>query len=218
MDFKNTVIELMANTDFGFDLTSYIPQLESALNEGLQKATGGRISAYVCDTKDVGQLGNEPPVKGRRFGGRMFLDHHEYTYYICFHPGLVCGRIGDKKRAVWLEPLKENNLNFCLGLLAEDREAAKTSELHKWYNKLPDADWQGINKLSTDLKDALEKSHSKILVGKNGLTVVPEEIEVHYGSNDPNFITLDESEFPLVDLPFNVIKCEDEYIVAPTQG
>lgn len=218
MDFKNTIIELMSKTDAAtVDLTGFIPQIEATITEGLKKATGGRISAYVCDTKDIFKVADEEPLTGRRFGGSMFLDGYEYSYYICFNANGLYGGIVDKKlnKGVHWNPLGDNSTNWCLNTLAEFRDETTSEESKKWYTKLSRDDIQDIVDRAEELKAALRKANAKILFTENGSRIVPADTEVHYGDPDTGFVELDENEFSTIELPHNIISLDDERLVAP---
>lgn len=223
MDFKNTIIELMGNTNVSLDLTGYIPQLETAINEGLKKATGGRISAYVCDTKAISRVADEAPLTGRRFAGSMFLDSVEYTYTLCFNCNnphhKVYGDICEVKttRAVIWEPLKPGGTNWSLDTLEEYRQEATKDTCGAWYGKLDADSITDIVGKAKALREALEHAKAKLLISDGGTRIVPDDTEIHYG-NDGGFLQLDERKFAQVEFPYVLITLDDEYLVAPKEG
>lgn len=218
MDFNGTIIELMGKTDaVTVDLTSFIPQLEATITEGLKKATGGRISAYVCDTKDIFKVADEEPLTGRRFGGSMFLDGTEYDYGIYFNATSVYGEIIDKKlhKGVMWQPLKDGNTNWCLETLASYRRSERNKQVKLWYDKLSDDDVKNIVDLAADLKEALDKANAKILFAEDGTVIVPSDIEIVTGKVKSGFVRLLPKHFAAIDLPHSLAVSEEEIVVAP---
>ena len=220
MDFCGTIIELMSKTDaITVDLTSFIPQLEATITEGLKKATGGRISAYVCDTKDIFKVADEVPLTGRRFAGSMFLDGTEYTYGIYFNQTEVYGDIVDKKhqKGVMWQPLKDGNTNWCLERLSSFRRSERNKQVKSWYGKLSGDDVKNIVARAEELKQALANANAKILFSEDGTVIVPNDIEVATGKVNSGFVRLLPEKFTAIDLPHSLSVSEEEIVVAPIE-
>ena len=220
MDFKHTIIELMSQTDNTVDLSSYIQQMEAILSNGILTAFGGRVTGRFCETKEIKQIANEPPLDGRRFRGEIMVDGKWFEYDISFsvkNEVRLCIYANDNTISSQIPSaniLREGEFNQTFNAIYNIVHSVKSVEAEAIYGKIPDDLTTKISEKAVALKKALDEAKANLLIIDRGndvdMYIVPNEVEIVDGSCPNDAIDLNPNNFAIIDLPAKLSRSDDD--------
>lgn len=220
MDFKHTIIELMSQTDNTVDLSSYIQQMEAILSNGILTAFGGRVTGRFCETKEIKQIANEPPLDGRNFRGEVMLDGKWFEYDISFrvkNTVRLCIYAKDNTISSQIPSaniLRDGEFNQTFNAIYNIVHSVKSVEAEAIYYKIPDELTTQISEKAVALKKALDEAKANLLIIDRGndvdMYIVPNEVEIADGSCPYDAIDLNPNNFALIDLPTKLSRSDDD--------
>lgn len=221
MDFKNTIIELMSQTDNTVDLTSYIQQMEAILSNGILNVFGGRVTGRFCETKEIKKIANEPPIDGRNFRGEVMLDGKWFEYDISFrvkNTVRLCIYPKDNTISSLQIPsaniLRDGEFNQTFNAIYNIVHSVKSVEAEAIYYKISDDLTTQISEKALSLKKALDEAKANLLIIDRGndvdMYIVPNEVEIVDGCCPDGAIDLDPNNFAIIDLPAKLSRSDDD--------